>query len=91
MYLGENDKAKLNFKILCTDNGEMLLCANNGEYKSYILESPLAKTISAAYSFSTGFLVAVENSFIVFISDPSDERALLRKVGDIFSIMIQDT
>ena len=76
--------------LVCTDNGEMLLCANNGEYKSYILESPLSQTISAAYSFSTGFLVAVENSFIVFISDPSDERALLRKVGDKFSIMIQD-
>ena len=76
--------------LVCTDNGEMILCANNGEYKSYILESPLSQTISAAYSFSTGFLVAVENSFIVFISDPSDERALLRKVGDKFSIMIQD-
>ena len=76
--------------LVCTDNGEMLLCANNGEYKSYILESPLSQTISAVYSFSTGFLVAVENSFIVFISDPSDERALLRKVGDKFSIMVQD-
>lgn len=76
--------------LVCTDNGEMLLCANNGEYKSYILESPLSQTIEAAYSFSSGFLVAVENSFIIFQSDLSDERALLRKVGDKFSMFMDN-
>ena len=75
---------------MCTDNGEMLLCGNNGEYKSYILESPLSQTIQAAYSFSSGFLVAVDNSFIVFQADPSDERALLRKVGEKFSMIMDN-
>ena len=31
MYLGENDKAKLNFKILCTDNGEIITFTPLGE------------------------------------------------------------
>jgi hypothetical protein len=76
--------------LVCTDNGEMLLCANNGEYKHFSLESPLSQTIQAAYSFSTGFLIAVENSFIIFQADMSDERALIRKVGDKFSMLMED-
>ena len=36
-------------------------------------------------------MVAVENSFLIFVSDSSDERALLRKVGDKFSMLMDST
>lgn len=68
--------------LICTDNGEMLLCSNNGEYKSYIIDSPLGRPIDSVFSFGNGFLVSVENSFLVFQNDEGDERALLAKDGE---------
>ena len=76
--------------LICTDNGEMLLCANNGEYKSYILESPLGKPISAVYSFENGFVVCEGKNFIIFKSEDGDERALLRKDGDSLQIQMRE-
>ena len=35
-------------------------------------------------------MIAVENSFIIFQSDLSDERALLRKVGDKISLLMDN-
>ena len=52
--------------LICTDNGEMILCANNGEYKSYILDSPLGLCIDRCYSFSSGFVICAENKFMIF-------------------------
>lgn len=43
--------------LICTDNGEMILCAKNGEYKAYILESPLGKAIDTVYSTQNGFII----------------------------------
>lgn len=81
-----NWSQKTGMILICTDNGEMLLCANNGEYKSYILESPLGKPISAVYSFENGFVVCEGKNFIIFKSEDGDERALLRKDGDSLPI-----
>ena len=63
--------------LICTDNGEMILCANNGEYKAYILDSPLGLCIDTVYSFGNGFVVSAENQFMIFQSEDGDERALL--------------
>ena len=68
----------------------MLLCANNGEYKSYILESPLGKAINTVYSFSNGFVVCERNNFLVFQSEDGDERALLRQDGPSLPIVMRD-
>lgn len=76
--------------LICTDNGEMLLCANNGEYKSYILESPLGHPIDSVYSFSNGFVVAVESLLYIFQSDDGEQRALLSKDGDPIQIIVRD-
>ena len=76
--------------LICTDNGEMLLCANNGEYKSYILESPLGKPINTVYSFSNGFVVCERNNFLIFQSEDGDERALLRQDGPPIPILMND-
>jgi len=59
----------------------MILCENNGEYKCYILDSPLGKNIDTVYSFSNGFVVCAENSFMIFQSSDGDERALLTLDG----------
>lgn len=77
--------------LICTDNGEMLLCANNGEYKSYILESPLGKCIDSVYSYSNGFLICAENQFMIFTADDGDERALLKQDGDSIPVLMRDT
>ena len=31
--------------LVCTDNGEMMICDNSGEYKAYVLASPLGHVI----------------------------------------------
>ena len=77
--------------LICTDNGEMLLCANNGEYKSYILDAPFGRCIDSVYSYSNGFVICAENTFIIYVSDDGDERALLRKDGDSIPIIMKDS
>ena len=76
--------------LICTDNGEMILCANNGEYKAYILDSPLGQRIDTLYPFSNGFVICVENKFMIFQSEDGDERALLRRDGPSLPVIIND-
>jgi hypothetical protein len=68
--------------LVCTDNGEMILCQNNGAYKSYILQSPQGYSIDSIYPYERGFLLGVEGSFYVYRDDDGDERALLERDGD---------
>ena len=76
--------------LICTDNGEMLLCANNGEYKCYVPESPEGKCINSVYSFQNGFVICTENSISVYKSDDGDERALLAPACDPVPIIMKD-
>ena len=76
--------------LICTDNGEMILCANNGEYKCYILDSPLGMTIDTVHAFENGFLICAENQFMIFQSDDGDERALLTLDGPRLPIVMKD-
>lgn len=68
----------------------MILCAKNGEYKAYILESPLGKAIDTVYSTQNGFIICQDSHFIVFQNDDGDERALLRQDGYPISVAIRD-
>jgi len=77
--------------LICTENGEMLLCANNGEYKSYITDAPVGKCIDSVFSFSNGFVICVENMFRIYQSEDGDERALLRLDGSSIRIDMRDT
>ena len=76
--------------LICTDNGEMILCANNGEFKSDVKEMPQGQCIDAVYSFSNGFVICAENNFIVYQSDDGDERALLRLDGEAIPLVMRD-
>lgn len=76
--------------LVCTDKGQMLLCANNGEYKSFVLQSPRPHAIDSVFSFSRGFIVGVEGSFYIFKDDEGDERALLVQDGERFYIQIRN-
>lgn len=31
--------------LVCTDNGEMIICENSGQYKAFILDSPVGDSI----------------------------------------------
>jgi hypothetical protein len=46
----------------------MMICENSGEYKAYVLASPLGHTIECVIDTENGFLVALENSFMVFVN-----------------------
>ena len=47
--------------LVCTDNGEMMICENSGEYKAYVLGSPLGNNIECIKATENGFLIALEN------------------------------
>lgn len=77
--------------LICTDNGEMLLCANNGEYKAYINDAPLGKCIDSVISSDSGFIICAEDKFMIFKEEDGDERALLRIDGSSIPIDIKDS
>ncbi len=76
--------------LVCSDSGDMILCQNNGAYKSYILQSPQGNSIDCAYSFSKGFLIGVEGSFYIFKDEDGDQRALLVQDGDRVWVRVSD-
>jgi len=43
---------------VCTDNGEMIVCENSGQFKAYVLDSKVGQMIEAVIPTSEGFLVA---------------------------------
>jgi hypothetical protein len=67
--------------IVCTDEGEMVMCENSGQYKAYILDSPVGNTIQQVTALSSGFLVAVGNSFYIYRTSHIDDRAPLKCLG----------
>ncbi len=52
--------------LVCTDNGEMIICENSGQYKAFILDSPLGSMIEAVIAISNGFLIAVQQNFYIY-------------------------
>ena len=68
----------------------MLLCANNGEYKAYILDSPLGTSINTVYPFEEGFIICSDNNLLKFIWEEGDERAPLTLQGSRIPIQMKD-
>lgn len=77
--------------IVCTDNGEILIMENSGEYKTYLLESPVGNCIEAIYSASKSFVVALGNSFMIFKSSMGDAHCPFMSVGDKQLVLIPNT
>ena len=74
--------------LVCTDNGEMVMCDNDGQYRAFILDSPMGEPIQQVTALEKGFVVAQKNSFWIYRSSKVDDRAPLKKHGDkcIFNI-----
>jgi len=44
----------------------MIICENSGEYKAYVMQSPLGNTIECLIPTEDGFFMATENAFYSF-------------------------
>lgn len=61
----------------------MIVCHNSGEFKAVCLDAYKGHPIECVISLEAGgFLIAFENSFLVYRTSTNDPRAPLRKIGD---------
>ena len=66
--------------LVCTDGGEILICSNNGSYKSYYLGSPVPKSILTCLAHDSGFVIATEDDLMLLVTE-DDDRQPLRMIG----------
>lgn len=61
--------------LLCTENGEIMLLENSGEYFAFIPSSPLnGMKISCVTPYSKGFLIGSETGEIILYERSEDPR-----------------
>ena len=61
----------------------MLILDCMGQCKASILDAPKGRTIDAAFSYSLGFVIAVEDNLFFYEADPEgNERAPVTLIGD---------
>lgn len=77
---------RTNDLIVCTVEGEILICGNNGEYKQYFLGSPKPHFIEAILPLEEGFVVSTDNGLMLLRSDGNDERQLIQTVLHLFPV-----
>lgn len=73
---------------MCTDNGEMIVCENSGQYKAFILDSPMGNSIESIVSIDKGVLVAVGQSFYIYRNSDVDIRAPIKLLGERCTLTI---
>lgn len=76
--------------LVCTDDGEMIVCENSGQYKAFILDSPIGGSIESVVSLDKGFLVAVGAHFYIYRTSNVDERAPLKIHGEKCNLQIDE-
>jgi WD40 repeat protein len=77
--------------LICTDEGEMIVCENSGQYKAYILDSPkTGSAIEAVISLDNGFLIAVGSDFYIYRTSNVDDRAPLKIHGEKCKLEIKN-
>ncbi len=74
--------------LVCTDNGEMIICENSGDYKAYIMDANPGRSIEAVISLSQGFLIAQGSSLYIYRTSRVDDRAPLKLKGEKCNLMI---
>lgn len=75
--------------MVCTDAGDMIVCDNSGEFKAVCLDAYKGHPIECVISLEDGgFLIAFENSFLVYRTSTNDPRAPLKKIGDRTTIIM---
>jgi len=69
--------------LVCTDSGDMIVCDNSGEFKAVCLDTYRGHPIECVTALEDGgFLIAFENSFLVYRTSTNDPRAPLKKIGE---------
>ena len=76
--------------IICTDNGEIVVCRNEGQYHAFILDAPIGNPIEAVTAISTGFLVAVGQTFYIYRTSDVDTRVPIKLHGERCTITINN-
>jgi len=75
--------------LVCTDNGDMIVCDNSGEFKAVCLDTYRGHPIECVTSLDDGgFLIAFENSFLVYRTSTNDPRAPLKRIGEKTTIQM---
>jgi hypothetical protein len=67
--------------LINTDNGEMIVCENNGQYKAFVLDCRQGTSIDACIPLSNGFLIAQGPLFSIYRTSHVDERSPLKRQG----------
>jgi len=69
--------------LVCTDQGDMLILNNTGDFRALCLEPPKPRIIEASYPLKEGFLIIVEDNILFYHSDDEEnERAPLTQIND---------
>ena len=76
--------------LVCTDNGEMIICENSGDYKAFIMDAQPGTMIEAVVSLSNGFLVAQGQFFFIYRTSRVDDRAPLKLIGERCTLAINN-
>lgn len=76
--------------LVCTDNGEMIICENSGDYKAFIMDAQPGTMIESVVSLSNGFLVAQGSSFFIYRTSRVDDRAPLKLAGERCTLSIKN-
>ena len=82
--------------MVSTENGEIMLLENTGEYMQFIASSPMGNTrITCVVPYSKGFLAGTENGEVIIYEQSSDPPYVKRKTLIIeleqSTAMIQNT
>lgn len=65
--------------LLCTDNGEMIICENSGEFKATVIDSQKGRSIECVQALESGdFLIALENALVCYRPTSADRRAPIK-------------
>lgn len=68
--------------IVCTDQGEILLLENNGDYKMMLSESPQENfNIECIQTYSKGFVIAGDNGAIMIYEKSEDPKNPYMKIA----------
>lgn len=66
--------------VVCTENGEIMLCETSGEFMNFIHESPMEGfRITTIVSFSRGFIIGGDNGMMAAYERVEDPRHPYRR------------
>lgn len=76
--------------LVCTDNGEMVICDNAGPFKAIVGDATQGNMIEACIAIEKGFLVVVGSVFYIYSSYDMDPRCPLKLLGERCKLAINN-